>query len=136
MTPAERALHALELRRSGMTLQQIGAKLGVTRERARQLIINGERELERRAAAASADVGDIRSLDLSTRAWNVLYRDEGCRTIDDVCRYSEYELLRTPHFGRLSLAEVTAALARVGRELAPRRRPAASWALRSAVDDA
>jgi hypothetical protein len=50
----DRALMALELRRQGLTLAAIGAQVGesgpVCRERARQLVMKGERIEQRRAA--------------------------------------------------------------------------------------
>jgi orotate phosphoribosyltransferase-like protein len=48
MTPAERYLKALELRRSGLTLREVGQVLGLSAERARQLICRGKREEAKR----------------------------------------------------------------------------------------
>lgn len=42
-TPSERALRANDMRIDGMTYAKIGASLGVSSERARQLCIKGER---------------------------------------------------------------------------------------------
>lgn len=39
----EREHAAIEMRRSGMTYEQIGERMGVTRSRARQIAIKGER---------------------------------------------------------------------------------------------
>ena len=47
----------------------------------------------------------IDRLELSVRIANAL-RNENLETLDDVCKYSEAELLRIPNFGRKSLNEL------------------------------
>jgi len=39
----EREHIAIEMRRSGMTYEKIGERMGITRERARQIVAKGER---------------------------------------------------------------------------------------------
>jgi len=39
----ERERIAIEMRRSGMTYEKIGERMGITRERARQIVSKGER---------------------------------------------------------------------------------------------
>lgn len=45
------------------------------------------------------------TLELSTRSRNALNR-EGLKTLGDLCRYTESDLLGIPHLGRLSLNEI------------------------------
>jgi DNA-directed RNA polymerase alpha subunit len=115
-----RELWALELRRKGLTLKRIGEAFGgLTRERARQLVLNAEREQKRLKALMTADENDIARLDLrKARSRNCLTRTLGCETIDDVCGFTARELLECDNFGEGSLADIEQALAKVGRSLA------------------
>lgn len=63
----------------------------------------------------------LEKLELSTRAQNCLLRDSrygglGIRTVAELMRMTEAELLSVRNFGRVSLAEVKTALAEIGLE--------------------
>lgn len=47
----------------------------------------------------------LESISMTTRARYVLYRI-GCKTVGDVCRLTDAELLRSGNFGKKSLQEV------------------------------
>lgn len=94
----ERGSRAIVMRyKDGKTLVEIGSELGVTRERARQIIRNGLKRLgaqtrmeENRRAARMTDppelpviTGQIEDLDLSVRAYHCLRRN-GIRTIPEL----------------------------------------------------
>lgn len=59
---------------------------------------------------------NIRDLDIPARARSAL-KCSNIETVDDLCRMSEAELLRSPNFGRVSLAAIKSALAQQGRAL-------------------
>lgn len=67
MTPGARYDRALELRNKGLTLRNIGSDLGVSRERARQIILKAERMRARNIA------GRATTFCLSVRAQNILW---------------------------------------------------------------
>lgn len=86
---------AVQMREKGMTLQLIGEVFNVTRERARQMIIEGQRQREARSAWYDG---------LSSRAVNAL-SIKGCRSKREV-----QVLLRSPEFilgGIKSVGKVT-----------------------------
>jgi DNA-directed RNA polymerase alpha subunit len=53
-------------------------------------------------------------LELCTRAYNCLVRDDGMVMISELLAKNETELLRCPNFGKTSLAQVKEELARYG----------------------
>ena len=77
---------------------------------------------------AKADVVDVdimllacpfeEKLELSLRIRNALRNDWRAVTLGDVVKLTEGELLRTPNFGRKSLAELKEALASLGLQCA------------------
>jgi DNA-directed RNA polymerase subunit alpha len=56
-------------------------------------------------------------MELSTRAYNCLVRDNGFVTVADLLRMTEDELLRIPNFGPTSLKQVCATLAELGVQM-------------------
>lgn len=74
---------AVEMRLKGMTLQAIGDIFEVTRERARQMVLVGQRMREERSAWYAG---------LSVRAVNALVK-RGCNSKQDV-----RELLKSPSY--------------------------------------
>ena len=58
----------------------------------------------------------IEPLTLSVRAENGL-RDSDTHTLDDLRKYSSKELMRIPFFGKKTLKEIEAELAKIGRSL-------------------
>jgi len=69
-----RKVKAVELRRSGMTYKQVGEALGVGPCRARQIVINGERQAEaiEEEWMKREDGGMIAFMELGCRGCNVL----------------------------------------------------------------
>jgi DNA-directed RNA polymerase alpha subunit len=59
----------------------------------------------------------VASLDLSVRSINCLYND-GIRTVDQLTKFTQGEMLRIPNFGRKSLKEVSNKLDRLGLSFA------------------
>jgi hypothetical protein len=104
------ARQALMLRQRGRTLDEIGVKFGVTRQRAQQLSILGlciEQEI------ASKDPW----YELSPRTRNALIDDECKPTPSGVRkRYTLRELKRIPNIGTKSTAELQAWLVRHGKK--------------------
>jgi hypothetical protein len=102
------AQQALTMRRRGHTLDDIGDRLGVTRQYAQRLSILGfEREL------ASKDPW----YELSPRIRNALIEDECKPTPNGVHkRYTFRELKRIPNIGTKSIAELQAWLMRHGKK--------------------
>lgn len=105
-----RALRALDLRRRGLRLIDIGKEFGVTKERARQLAALGM-NIERRAA--STDPWD----ELNARVCNALTRD-GCEpTADSVVEhFKTRDWRRVPAFGVKGFTRLNAWLVRHGKE--------------------
>jgi hypothetical protein len=118
-----RAMQALGQRRKGARLSVIAAGLGVTSERARQLILKGV-EIERRQK--SSDPWD----ELSTRVRNAL-RDDACPPSPAGVRahytsisyrshvYGDNPLVGVPNIGERCIIEVQAWLARHGENPFP-----------------
>jgi hypothetical protein len=111
---AARRAQALLLRRSGFRFHEIGVALGVSLERARRITYDAERrtsqprwyaELPQRAISRLSKLG-------------LLQRPE-LEAAHALARLSARELLRTPNFGRTSLAALCAWLAGHGLELRP-----------------
>jgi hypothetical protein len=104
------ARSALTLRRRGHTLDEIGERFGVTRQRAQQLSVLGlciEQEM------ASKDPW----YELSPRTRNALIGDECKPTLNGVRkRYTLHELKRIPNIGTKSIAELQAWLQRHGKK--------------------
>ena len=109
-----RALLALKARRDGKTFRQIGDQYGFSLERARQLVMLGQKiEYERES-------GDI-WFELSTRARNALIAN-GCEPTPDGVKSlcpSMAVLRRIPAIGELTIGELQAWLIRHGREPIP-----------------
>lgn len=61
----------------------------------------------------------IEDLNLSVRCAGVLIRGEGLKTLGQLCRYTESDLLRLPNFGRRSLNEIKEILYAHGLSLKP-----------------
>lgn len=61
----------------------------------------------------------IEDLNLSARCAGVLIRGEGLKTLGQLCRYTESDLLRLPNFGRRSLNEIKEILYAHGLSLKP-----------------
>lgn len=58
----------------------------------------------------------VEELELSVRTLNC-FKNEGIRTVRDIVAKSEFELMRTPNFGRKSLNEVKEILSVFGLKL-------------------
>jgi len=58
----------------------------------------------------------INAWDISTRCYNTL-KNDGIRTLGDLTETTAAELLRSPNFGKVSLAEITQFLAEHGLKL-------------------
>lgn len=97
-----RALRALNMRRRGDKLDQIGKQLSVSRERARQLVVRGS-ELEHEMTSTDP------WYELPARVRNALVRD-GCKpTPASVYEHLQHvEVRRILNVGRKSLAEIHA----------------------------
>lgn len=80
----ERAHAAVRARRAGLTFREIGLRLGVTTERARQLAMKGERLLARNATAPVVlyfrEREDVRKIAHRTMRANLLARAMGSLT--------------------------------------------------------
>ena len=113
-----RAREALALRRQGEQFQSIARTLGVSAERARQLVTIGQ-EIERRQA--SRDPWD----ELSARTRNALLAD-GCEPTPEGVRKQyrticgmQYALGRVPNLGKKSIVEINDWLTQHGKEPVP-----------------
>jgi len=133
-------------RREGLTLEDVGKKLGASRERIRQMealavvkmgrghglldllpLTEHERQIWRRRypkdEPASGEVRPIQSTDwidrlsINTRIHNALCQ-EGIKTVGQVVKFTGPELLRLPNLSLGSLAVLKAALAEHGIHLA------------------
>jgi len=74
-----------------------------------------EREKHEESMKALSGAG-IEALDLTVRAENCL-KSENIYTVDQLCQYSERNLLKINGMGRKALNEVKEALAKMGRTL-------------------
>lgn len=106
-----RALRALNMRRHDIKLVDIGKEFGVTKERARQMIMLG---LEIERTIASTDPWD----ELSARVRNALVRDGCPSTPDGVVEYfkTTRDWKRVPAFGVKAFARLNTWLVRHGKE--------------------
>lgn len=59
---------------------------------------------------------DVRTLELSVRSSNAL-KEAGIKTVNDLCGYSEIDLLNQRNFGKKSLAEIKNILSSMGLSL-------------------
>jgi DNA-directed RNA polymerase alpha subunit len=131
MNARERLAH--DLRGGGKTYAEIGHALGVSAHRASQICKKAEWLLGREAIRAEFAESDLRGLPdcmslldalrdehvkafLSIRTCNCLYSEASAafgnivKTIGDVRRAKDEDLLRIPNFGRKSLHEVRSVL--------------------------
>jgi len=104
----------LRLRGEGATYQEIGNRLGVTRERARQLWTQAACPPDRPEWARG----------LQAQAWHCIRREVSWNrptidfaTVDGLASFTEAELLDIPNFGQKALAEVQALLSKHGLRL-------------------
>lgn len=133
------------LREAGLTFEEIGARLEVTRERARQLHVAAAgvvTDAARRGALLTRHVVvpharpsacttercrvpmemsgtldlSIEALALNVRGVNCLACD-GIYYVDDLVRKTEAELLRIPSLGRQTLCEIRDVLGELGLHL-------------------
>lgn len=116
---AARREHAWRLRLEGLTLQDIGTRLGVSKTRARDLIST---HLDRSAQEIHGSVhpDHVDSLEIGVRANNCL-RNANIRWWPELTKWSEHDLLEIPNFGKKSLQELKYALAEKGVRLRGQR---------------
>jgi hypothetical protein len=109
------------MRVEGHTLQRIGERFGLGRERVRAILCREERRLEEEALWQSAehvsDDSPIEQLGLKTARVRALMGYEQIRTVGDLVKRTEAELLGFYNFGAASLHEIKRALAAHGRRL-------------------
>lgn len=118
-----------------LTYKEIGEKLGVGKERVRQIHLRAIRKFERNISRLISKQASPRIIikgsedyqlfvrmpvydlaEFSVRTSNSL-KNDGITTIEDLLRKTERELLITPNFGKKSLLEIKNALAKYGLEL-------------------
>jgi predicted transcriptional regulator len=113
------------MREAGMTLSAVGKQYGITRETVRMIVKKiKQRELDRdlleanikAVRAGDVDAMPISEIGLPVRAFNAL-KNDGVKTVGDLCRRSEADLRRTLGIGVRSLNDVKYALAQFGRSL-------------------
>jgi DNA-binding CsgD family transcriptional regulator len=105
----------LERHAQGVPLREIAVAFNISHERVRQII----RRAKQGAVEGQPFLLDTRCedvLQLPTRARQCLASLE-IRTVRDLLTFREADLLRTPNFGRRSLREITAELARYAYRL-------------------
>ena len=105
-----RALEALNARRNGLKLKQIGELFGVSKQRARDLISSGIR-IEQQLLSGAPEY------ELSVRTRNAIIRN-GCEPTPDAvveCYKTVGELRRIPGLGKKGIAELQAWLVRHAR---------------------
>jgi hypothetical protein len=109
-----RALRALNMRRQGYTLADIGIQFGVSKERARQLAAIGL-DIEGRMEIRPTPWSELR-----VRIQNALDND-GCEPTPDgvVEHFKTRDIKRVPAIGKVCIAELQAWLVRHGREPIP-----------------
>jgi hypothetical protein len=102
------------MREEGATYREIGDSLGVSGERARQLLLRARCGPERPEWA----------LGLRAQTWECIRRevlwnraDVDLATVNGLARFSEAQLLDIANFGQKALAEVQAVLAEHGVRL-------------------
>lgn len=75
----------------------------------RKLVGAGREPAEDEPPASDMDAIPLHQLDAPTRAWNSL-RLEGVKTVGEVRKLTDNELLRFPNFGRVSLKAIRNAI--------------------------
>jgi len=155
-SPTPRGLHALELREQGKTLSEIADYLHVTSERARQILLRAEieveayrkfKELKERCAAllprsevpAEIHGMTIDYLNLSARSSNCLIH-ANIRTIGKLIGKTSIQLSIIKNMGKKSVDEISFTLEELGLTLADmpirfsqRRLPPVSMGMRTAL---
>ncbi|MBT1509474.1 hypothetical protein KIP88_03070 [Bradyrhizobium sp. SRL28] len=121
------------------TLRKLGGEYGISADRVRCIVIWTERKIgkqeEQQAAVQAAErIEDVplESLDLPTRVSNCLKngRYEGgrwvseCKTVGDVMKLKDSDLLRFPNFGRTSIRDWKLCLEELKRDFEARKQPA------------
>lgn len=156
-SPNTRRLRALELKQQGKTLTEIADYLHVSRERARQIVLRAEMEVEAyrkieelkercstilQRPEVPADILSmtIDYLNLSPRTINCL-KHVHIKTIGDLIGKTSIHLSKINNMGRKTLDEIEAALDTVGLSLVDmpirfscRRMPPVSANMRSALE--
>jgi DNA-directed RNA polymerase alpha subunit len=107
--------------RGDVTLRQLGSEFGLSGGRIRQIIIDEQYRTERekksllvRQGASTIDDLPIDTIGLPTAALNALRWDY--KTVGEVRKLTDFELLRIPNFGRVSLHAWKQALRRLENE--------------------
>ena len=104
-----RCRKALELRRDGMTLAKIAVEMGVSQERARQMVLSGESR-ERALENAHSNPLDL----LSVRAHNCLKAENVSTPAQARALQKSGELKKVPNLGKKSVLEIEAWLNAMG----------------------
>ena len=101
---------ALEMKQAGAKLCEVGARFGVTKERARQMINIGQEEEARLARPVEALDDPIDNLWLPTRARGC-FRRQGLKTVRELLEFIQRTNLDgLRNFGRTTRREVYTAL--------------------------
>jgi hypothetical protein len=116
LTERNLAIHTIRI--AGATFKAIGQSYGISIARTRQIVMTMKWRLKKEAefAGTLTDNSPIEAIAMPVRARNALLNSD-IRTIGDLQKTSELELLRMPNFGRASLNDLKTSLAALG--LAP-----------------